>query len=56
MKNVTTQSSRGEENFGHKVIKDAEALSPTSSSIGNGGYMMTIQDIGMDVTKEKSVK
>ena len=29
-------------------------MSPTSSSTKNGSYMNTVDDIGMDVTKEKS--
>ena len=39
--NVSTQRS-GEDGFGDKVIKEAEALSPTTSSTKNGSYMMTV--------------
>ena len=51
--NVTTQSLRVD-SFGDKVVKEALALSPTTSSTKNGGYMMTVHYMGMVVTEEKS--
>ena len=47
--NVTTQSSK-EDSFGEKVIKETLALSPK-----NDGYMMTISNMRMDGTEEKTI-
>ena len=49
--NVTTQSSRVG-SFGDKVIKEAMALSPTTSSAKNSGHMVTISNMRGDVTEE----
>ena len=49
--NVTTQSSRVG-SFGDKVIKEAMALSPTTSSAKNSGHMVTISNMWGDVTEE----
>ena len=51
---MTTQNSRVDI-FGDKVIKEALALSPTTNSTRNDGYMVTIPNIGRDVGEEKTV-
>ena len=47
--NVITQSSK-EDSFGEKVIKETLALLPK-----NDGYMMTISNMRMDGTEEKTI-
>ena len=49
--NVTTQSSRVG-SFGDKVIKEAMALSPTTSSAKNSGHVVTISNMRGDMTEE----
>ena len=51
---MTTQSSRVD-SFSDKVIKETLALSPTTSSTKNDGYMKTISDMRRDRTEEMTI-
>ena len=52
--NVTTQSLK-KDSFGNRVVKEALALSSTTSSTKNDDYMVNISNTGRNVTEETTV-